>query len=74
MNIAGLIENFYKHSAQRICGQLYETTSNKCEGAVVSAWRKYLLNIVLKEDVSIAAISHSICTSVETATEIYAIS
>lgn len=58
MNIAGLIEAFYKRSAQRICGQLYETTSNECEGAVVSAWRKYLLNIVLKEDVSIAAISH----------------
>ena len=30
MNIAGLIEDFYKHSAQRICGQLYETTSEKC--------------------------------------------
>ena len=48
MNIAGLIEDFYKRSAQRICGQLYETTSEKCEGTVVSAWRKYLLNIVLQ--------------------------
>ena len=59
MNIACLIEDFYKHSAQRICGQLYETTSEKCEGTVVSAWRKYLLNIVLKEDVSIAAVSYT---------------